>query len=388
MKINRNTFSNYTQNLLERADEITQKILRRGAIAAKQFIAHPQHLLRIRRKFQNATQEAVKLWQATQVEWIENTLPQVYLRGIEETNGVLSTRATQQEVGTMQGKQVFGPSTEAGFISKEAEQLLKKYPEHWTPYSVFERAAKRDLGRTFQPILREADDIFRQLSIEAGRAEYLAGDTFTRRQVSEDLLRRFADRGITGITYSNGARMELGSYAEMVGRTMTGNTARQASLNRASQYGYDLVRMSTHARSSPMCEPWQGGVYSQSGQHNYYPALSEAVTGGAFHPSCLHSLSPYFPGVSPALETQYSEGEQQLIDQYGEKKGTELAYQAQQQSRYHERQIRRWKRRETTALTKAERVKSGRKVRAWQARQRDHLDEYPFLPRKYFREAA
>jgi hypothetical protein len=104
--------------------------------------------------------------------------------------------------------------------------------------------------------------------------------------------------------------------------------------------------------------------------------------------NCAHDVSPYIPGLSPDLEVRVSKKEQALIDQYGYKKAQEIAYKAQVQQRYIERQIRSWKKRELTSLDDVAKAKAHRKVLDWQKLQREHLQLNPFLPRKYEREAV
>ncbi len=175
----------------------------------------------------------------------------------------------------------------------------------------------------------------------------------------------------------------------MLGRTMSGHAAVQGSLNRYAEHGYDLVRVSAHFRACPLCVPWEGRVLSQSGQEPGYSSLDEAISAGLFHPNCAHDISAYIPGLSPEeLDVRVSPSEQKLIDQHGYEKAQEIAYKAQAQQRYMERQIRSWKRREITALDSASKAKAHRKVLDWQKAQRNHLAKNSFLPRKYEREAV
>jgi len=121
----------------------------------------------------------------------------------------------------------------------------------------------------------------------------------------------------------------------------------------------------------------------------YDATLQEAIAAGLFHPNCAHDLNPYFPDLSPdRLPPRVDPAEQKLIDQHGYKKAQEIAYKAQQQQRYIERQIRNWKMKEVTALDPAEQIKAHKKVLEWQRAQREHLKQNPFLPRKYEREGV
>ena len=183
--------------------------------------------------------------------------------------------------------------------------------------------------------------------------------------------------------------MSVDAYAEMVGRTMSGHTALQASLNRYTEYGYNLVRVSTHFTACELCSPWEGQILNKNGADGKYRGLDEAIAAGLFHPNCRHTLSPYFPGISPEKpEVRVDPAAQKLIDKHGYSKAQKLTYKAEQQQRYIERQVRTWKRREMVSLDNATQVKAHRKVLDWRAAQRNHMEQNPFLRRKYEREAV
>ncbi|MFA5397289.1 MAG: phage minor capsid protein [Methanogenium sp.] len=102
--------------------------------------------------------------------------------------------------------------------------------------------------------------------------------------------------------------------------------------------------------------------------------------------NCIHDLSPYFEGISDEIVPSVSDGEQMLIDEYGRDEAQKIAYEAKQKQRYIERKIRNWKRRETVSIDPRSKDFSSKKVRTWQAKQREHLKENSYLPRKYERE--
>jgi hypothetical protein len=85
---------------------------------------------------------------------------------------------------------------------------------------------------------------------------------------------------------------------------------------------------------------------------------------------CRHSLSAYIPGVTKAPT--------HTADPEGDK--------ARQRQRQIEREIRRWKLRAEAAIDPAAAKPAKAKVRAWQARLRDHLKAHPELRRQPPRE--
>lgn len=99
--------------------------------------------------------------------------------------------------------------------------------------------------------------------------------------------------------------------------------------------------------------------------------LDDARSRGFQHPNCRHAVRSYLPGVTrrPAGPTADPEGDD-----------------ARQRQRYIERQIRKYKERGLGALDPVAGQAAQARVRAWQARMRQHLDEHPDLKRLRYRE--
>ena len=140
--------------------------------------------------------------------------------------------------------------------------------------------------------------------------------------------------------------------------------------------GCDLVEVSAHSGARPEHATWQGKIFSRSGTHPKYPNF-RAATGygrvdGLCGANCRHTFGPYIEGSPPV----WSEEELAKLDEakyeYNGKKLTE--YEAQQQQRYNERQIRRWKR-EYTAMEAAglDSSEAAGYLRIWENRQKDFL---------------
>ena len=123
---------------------------------------------------------------------------------------------------------------------------------------------------------------------------------------------------------------------------------------------------------------WQGKIYSRSGNDPNYPDFKKSTgygTGtGLCGWNCRHTFGPYIEGSPPVWsEEQLAELDKPKYE-YGGRKLTE--YEASQQQRYNERQIRRWKREyvamETAGLDTSE---VSAKIKQWQAVQREFLSQ-------------
>lgn len=57
----------------------------------------------------------------------------------------------------------------------------------------------------------------------------------------------------------------------------------------------DLIEVSKHSGSCPLCSKWQGKIFSASGTSSTYPPIWLALQGGLFHPGCRHGEACYIP---------------------------------------------------------------------------------------------
>lgn len=213
-------------------------------------------------------------------------------------------------------------------------------------------------------LLRATDDVFRQVIARAA-PQVLLG-TQTRREAAQAALDEFAARGISGFVDTAGRRWSLESYVAMATRTGTMNAAVAGHTDRLVANGQDLVVVSDAPQECKLCRAWEGKVLSLTGLQRadgVRPAgtLDQAKADGLFHPGCRHSVSLYIPGVTRTPS--------RTADPAGDA--------ARQRLRYLEWQTRAWKRREAVALDEPARAAAAAKVRAYQARIREHVASTP-----------
>lgn len=232
----------------------------------------------------------------------------------------------------------------------------------------YAKALKGNLNGTHLRLVRATDDVYRR-AVSRGVETVLTG-TGTRIQGSQRVLNEFANKGVTGFVDKSGRSWSLRTYAEMATRTVSARARIDGSLNRFQQNGEDLVVVSAHAESCPLCDPWEGRVLSISGNSEEYPSVAEAEATQLFHANCSHNVTLYIEGLTDKPEPQPGDN----------------LYEERQQQRYLERGVRKWKRREVAAMTDDEVKKAKTYIRKWQGKQRDLLegtDRY----RKYERES-
>ncbi|MDG4832418.1 minor capsid protein [Solwaraspora sp. WMMD1047] len=243
-----------------------------------------------------------------------------------------------------------------------------------------------DIGAKHSNVLRTVLDAYRSV-IQQASAVSIAGG-MTRRQASQHAYAKLVDQGLTSFVDSSGRRWRLSSYVEMATRTVTQRAAVQGQTDRLTTLGVDTVIVSDSPRECPKCRPWEGKILSISGGQRGRVELPSAVGSGTVtvdiagsvadaraaglqHPNCTHSLRAFLPGATrrPARPTENPEG-----------------YRAKERQREIERQIRKWKERETAALDPAAAAGARAKVRAWQGEMRNHLTANPELKRLSYRE--
>lgn len=309
-------------------------------------------------------------------------------------------------------------------LDMSEQQLIRLFDEAATRTLATDDAIYRAAGYNPQPL---ADNAYMQQLIQAGLTKTLTeyrnltlttaatatqqfenaldlayhkvtSGGFSYQQAIRDGIRTLTLKGIAAIQYPTG----WVDYLDVAFRraTLTGvnQTAAEVQLRRMDEMGIDLVETTAHhgARTAPGPGPenhawWQGRWFSRSRKPSKYPDFYEQ-TGYGTGPglcgwNCRHSFFPVIEGLS---DRAYSIDQlRQLNARTVTYDGKEMSlYDATQQQRYIERQIRRWKR-ESNALEAGgvDNTAAKSKVREWQAVQRDFIDQTG-LRRDYFRERA
>lgn len=203
--------------------------------------------------------------------WVAQNIPAEYRAGLEAAN----------------------KSADAQY--KAAGEIPPVYPSEFA--SVHQEALRvliDDTNRTFTELIsytgRNIDDMIAEANREAIAAKLASGSTVD--QAAAILSEMLTQRGITAFEYKRNGQtvyMQLDRYAAMVARSTTAEVQNQASLLQAQEIAGDLVKMTTHSPTCPICYPLQGRVYSISGKTKGYPKLQVAYSGGYanIHPNCV-----------------------------------------------------------------------------------------------------
>ena len=208
------------------------------------------------------------------------------------------------------------------------------------------------------------------LQIQSGAFDQ---NTAVQRAV-EDL----AAHGVSAVRYPSGRTDSIEVAVRRAVQTGVNQTCGHLQEELADEVGCDLVEVSAHAGARPEHALWQGKIYSRSGKSDKYPdfraSTGYGTGGGLCGWNCRHSFAPYVEGA-PRIYSDDDLAEMNAPKyEYNGKKLTE--YEAQQQQRANERQIRRWQR-EYVTKNAAGLDTSGASVKlgAARAKQTDFLDK-------------
>lgn len=169
--------------------------------------------------------------------------------------------------------------------------------------------------------------------------------TQSRTAALRQCIKEFSEKGLPGFVDKSGREWSPEAYINMDIRTTVNNVAHQAQFDRMDDYGCDLIEVSSHIGARPLCEPYQGKLYSRSGKDGYttdlngqklrytsWAATSYGQPAGLLGINCGHQVYPFIPGYSRMTYKPY------------DKETNDKVYQESQRQRYLERKVRESKR--------------------------------------------
>lgn len=139
--------------------------------------------------------------------------------------------------------------------------------------------------------------------------------------VQRAIVKDLEEHGIT-VTYSNGAKQSLHSYAAMAARSARIESTNIGAIGRALQAGTDFVKMTTMPQCCKLCGAYQGKVYSISGKDKRFPALFQTVLRSGYalpHPNCRHEFIPWYEEIEDPEDVEKAiKSSKILYDKNGE----------------------------------------------------------------------
>ena len=241
---------------------------------------------------------------------------------------------------------------------------------------------KENFEKAELSILRYSNDQYRKIIYDA--QVYANTGSGTPQQAIDMATKDFLSKGINNIEYSNGAMVNIASYAEMAIRTANKRAYLQGEGEKRNEWGVHTVLVPNRGGGCPYCikfqgkvfidDVWSGGTEAESTSTGY-PLLSTAVKSRLFHPNCKDTVVTYFPGINtkpiPPTKEELEVKKQNYV--------------IEQKQRYNERQIRKYKRLELGSTDDGNIEKYHNKRIQWQNYNKEFCEEHG-LKRRYDRE--
>jgi hypothetical protein len=241
------------------------------------------------------------------------------------------------------------------------------------------KATKHDMAKGETAMLRRANDEYRKIIYNA--EVYYNTGVGTLAQSVDMATKDFLARGISCIEYTNGARVGIDSYARMALRTAQTRAYLLGEATKRDEWGVNTVIVNKRGVACPLCLKYCGQVFYDDVWGNSpipspakYPLLSEAIAGGLYHPNCKDIHTTYFEGISTPPEPMTK----------AEKDEASRVYNLEQQQRYNERQIRKYKRLSDGSVDPENRDRYYKKLSEWQEAQKKFVKAHgDVLKRRY-----
>lgn len=166
----------------------------------------------------------------------------------------------------------------------------------------------------------------------------------SRTEAIRETIAEMSKKGIPAFVDKNGREWSPEAYVDMDIRNTAKNAALAAEFASLDELGQDIILVSSHSGSRPLCAPYQGKLYSRSGKSGTitdakgktytYTPLSETSFGkaaGLFGINCGHRMRGVSEGAFINREKKFD----------GEETGEE--YRKVQRQRAMEREVRKKK---------------------------------------------
>ena len=183
-------------------------------------------------------------------------------------------------------------------------------------------ATRTDFARAEYALLRKADDMYRKVIFDA---QVYGSITNDYNKAVDMATHDFLLKGIQSVTYKNGAKHNISSYAEMAIRTGNKRAYLMGEGNAHDKFGIHTVRVNKRTDACPKCVKFLGrvlvdDVYSggtaKEAHDNGVPTLSQAMQAGFLHPNCRDVYSLYMEGISQPATPWTKDEIEEIVGDY------------------------------------------------------------------------
>lgn len=146
-----------------------------------------------------------------------------------------------------------------------------------------------DFGKGFNDFSRGAEKVLNEATRYQVRSEILKGrlEGKSVQKISKNMKTVLQKNNVSVLIDRGGKKWSMEAYSEMLTRTHLIRANNEGIINRANEFGIDIVQVSNHASACPICQQFENEIYSLSGDSKEYPLLTDQPP---FHPNCSHRL--------------------------------------------------------------------------------------------------
>jgi hypothetical protein len=164
----------------------------------------------------------------------------------------------------------------------KVDDLFALNTVHADAVGVIARELDGRLDSSLRTVGRQARDIYRQVGLEEAAIGIIRGQP--RREISASVKRRLVAHGVSGFVDRADRHWQLDVYARMVARTSSREAMTVATAQRLMEGGHDLIQISTHPHPHDVCTPFDGKVFSLTGETPGFPRVTKLPP---FHPNAI-----------------------------------------------------------------------------------------------------
>lgn len=189
----------------------------------------------------------------------------------------------------------------------EGKKILNPDAEHKEVYKLVPEREYKKREETYKNLV---DKYFK------GREETLEKDYIDKKSYLTDIVDKYDDMQQTIPYYNKNGTIHsyhnVASYNSMLYNTNLTRAGWNRTMYDANLLEEDLLYLPAHTFACPMCQPWQGRVYSKSGKRGTingvsYEPKEDAINGGVGHPNCRHQWLIYWDSEMLQENTYNSE---------------------------------------------------------------------------------
>lgn len=199
-----------------------------------------------------------------------------------------------------------------------------------------------DLVQANQEVGRRVRDAFREAGLEATTTGRAQGETIS--EIKKRLAQTVAEKGLPAFVDKNGREWRPDAYAGMAARTTLAEAQNLGQLNQLEEFGENLVQITEHRSSCPICSRYEGRVYSVAGEDDRYPSLRATAFGSDFHtvhPNCRHRIRPYVEDLADDPRGDRVRSNEPFADDRTEAQKKAYAEQQAKKRRAREKRLKR-----------------------------------------------